>query len=572
MDTGHLAGRADALFRRTREPGDAAIVRCAALLRLALAIAAAAVGSYLGGLGGRSVAAFVVLGLLWVPWAGIVMFASDRPSSRLAQWGGPYGDVVILGVVQALVPGTGRGLLFAHFVVVAFAAYTAGRLVAGPLAALSVLLVLAASQFGSASEAPDGVTVAAYGVGVVAVVLLLERAVAIQMRASAHSTRLEGKAGAILARVADGVVVTDGKGRILQCNPAAGRMVGTAAEEMIGGTCAEVLGLRIGERRLDCSTGCALLRLGDPEEAALGHETWRWDQSERRQPLLANAEAVLDDEGRRVEVVHSLRDVTRLKQAEEAKTLFLATASHELKTPLTVIKGFTETLLSFPDIPEEHRTKGLEAVARRADELSRIVDRLLLSSRIEAGRAEVHIDRVAPGPLVEERADALWAATGRRINVELDDDLPDVAADPHGLVTVIDHLLENALKYSPNGAPVTVMARREGEGACIEVQDGGIGMDAEQAARCFDKFWQAESTDVRRFGGTGIGLYIVRSIVEAMGGRVEVRSTHGSGTTFTVILAGALPLRTGADDRGMGEQTSIREFMRQLGVPERAGT
>jgi signal transduction histidine kinase len=178
---------------------------------------------------------------------------------------------------------------------------------------------------------------------------------------------------------------------------------------------------------------------------------------------------------------------------------------------------------------------------------------------------------VTPGPILEERAHTLFKATGRTVECEIADDVPDVAADPQGLVTVVDHLLDNALKYSPNGAPVWVRASRLGDGARIDIQDGGIGMDAEQAAHCFDKFWQAESTDVRRFGGTGIGLYIVRSLVEGMGGTVEVHSTAGVGTTFTVIL-GPAPGRSGpGDDPGSGEQNSIREFMRQLGVPERAG-
>src|SRR5204863_4560677 len=125
---------------------------------------------------------------------------------------------------------------------------------------------------------------------------------------------------------------------------------------------------------------CALLALAGPNGND-PNETWRLDASGRKQPLLANAEAVTDDHGRTVEVVHSLRDITRLKQAEEAKTLFLATASHELKTPLTVIRGFADTLLAFDDFDAERRTAALQAIRIRSEELVRIVDRLLLSSR-----------------------------------------------------------------------------------------------------------------------------------------------------------------------------------------------
>ena len=109
-------------------------------------------------------------------------------------------------------------------------------------------------------------------------------------------------------------------------------------------------------------------------------------------------------------------------------------------------------------------------------------------------------------------------------------------ADAQAFVTVIDHLLDNAIKYSPGGEPVEVDVQVTGDEVRVRVTDAGIGMDAEQAARCFEKFWQAESTDVRRFGGTGIGLYIVHSLVEAMKGDIEVSSVPGAGTAFTVTL------------------------------------
>jgi len=141
---------------------------------------------------------------------------------------------------------------------------------------------------------------------------------------------------------------------------------------------------------------------------------------------------------------------------------------------------------------------------------------------------------------------------------------------------VVDHLLDNAIKYSPGGEPVEIRVWDDDGGVYIEVADHGVGMDDEQAAHCFDKFWQAESSDVRRFGGTGIGLYIVRSLVDAMGGRVEVRSVKGEGTTFKLAFARldavARPIPGEGQEEGVGERTSIREFMRQIGVPERSGT
>jgi PAS domain S-box-containing protein len=548
---------------------DMAAVRVAAGLRLGLLLAGVAIGSY-GDHSGSTRSLLVGLGLLAVPWATMVLFAAEQPGSRWAVLGGPAGDGLALFAVHWLVPDAADAVLLGYLVVVAFAAYTVGRAVAAPTAALSLVLVLAAESFRTEPGGIRGPVLVAFVGAALALVVLLDRTVALQVRASAHSTRLEGKAGAILARVADSVLVTDPDGYVLQCNPAAERLIGLPGESAIGLQCAEVLGLRWGELPLDCTRGCALLQLAGSNGSTSPNETWRFDPAGRKQPLLANAEAVIDGRGRTVEVVHSLRDITSLKQAEEAKTLFLATASHELKTPLTVIKGFAETLLAFDDFEPDHRNAALEAIRLRSEELVRIVDRLLLSSRIEAGRVQVTVTRTDLGPLLVERIRTLQAATGRLISLDLDPTVPHVSGEGPALATVIDHLLDNALKYSPGREPVTVRCLPDGDGVRIDVEDSGIGMDTEQAARCFEKFWQAESTDVRRFGGTGIGLYIVRSLVEAMGGSITVRSAPGLGSTFSLSLARHYDRPPPEELRDKGEATSIREFMRQLGVPERS--
>jgi signal transduction histidine kinase len=133
-------------------------------------------------------------------------------------------------------------------------------------------------------------------------------------------------------------------------------------------------------------------------------------------------------------------------------------------------------------------------------------------------------------------------------------------ADPLALQTVVDHLLDNAVKYS-DGGPVVIRGRRGNGTVELAVSDIGIGMDEEQARRCFDKFWQAESTDVRRFGGTGIGLYIVSSLVDAMGGQISVETAVGRGSTFTVTLP-----QTAAEDAAGGDQAGIKDLMRHVGA------
>ncbi|HET6793665.1 MAG TPA: HAMP domain-containing sensor histidine kinase, partial [Acidimicrobiales bacterium] len=409
-------------------------------------------------------------------------------------------------------------------------------------------------------------------VAVAALVTLLERTAILQARAVERYRRLESKSDTVLAHVADAIVVTGEGGVVVQCNRAARTMVG-GGDDLGRRGCEQALALHQGERRLDCSVDCGLLRLAGGTNAS-GVEVWREGPSGVRQPLLADAVAV-ESPGDRTEVVHSFRDITGLKQAEEAKTLFLATATHELKTPLTVISGFAETLARYDHIPPEVQSAALDAIRSRAAELTHIVDRLLLSSRIEAGRLRLAVERIDPGPIVAERVAVLAPALHRDIGCRVDDGLPLVEGTPQALETVVDHLVDNAVKYSPDGQPVEVRVQQGEPGVRIEVSDQGIGMDPEQTARCFDKFWQAESTDVRRFGGTGIGLYIVRSLVEAMGGSLSVRSVAGAGTTFTVGLVATRDRLTEAsgehlaEDPGVGERTSIREFMRQIGIRER---
>ena len=326
-------------------------------------------------------------------------------------------------------------------------------------------------------------------------------------------------------------------------------------------------------RDLDCSGGCALLCLGGGADV----EVWRQLPTGQRQPLLGSAVPVLDAGGRVAEVVHSFRDITRLKQADEAKTLFLATASHELKTPLTVIRGFSQMLLEHEvEMDDDERLTALRAIEKRARQLNGIVDRLLMSSRIDGGHIDLVLDAVDVTHILAERASALSAASGREIVLDFGDELPALWADVDAFTTITDHLLDNAVKYSPNGGPITVTLSGEGDGdsVALVIADEGVGMTEDQLAHCFDRFWQAEPTDVRRFGGTGIGLYIVRSLVEAMDGRVTVTSAPGEGSAFRVELqrADRRPAPEPDDvvsaeaDLGRGDRSIIREYMRQLGI------
>ena len=381
---------------------------------------------------------------------------------------------------------------------------------------------------------------------------------------------------AILDGVADGVYVTDSHAQIRLWNQSAERLTGCRESKALGRSCRDILNLRIGDEPLDCSRRCALVALAN-RDREIEVEAVRDLPRNKVQNLLVGASAVHGADGELVEIVHSIRDITALKLADEAKTMFLATASHELKTPLTVILGFAELLLD-DDVKDNERTTALEAIEKRARELSRIVDRLLMTGRIEAGRISLNLGVVDVRPIVQERATALSLAAARSVVVDVADTAPAIVGDPDAITTVLDHLLDNAVKYSPDGQDVVLSVRTSAGGKVeVEVSDMGIGMSPEEARHCFERFWQAETSDVRRFGGTGVGLYIVRSLVEGMGGTIEVRSMPGQGSTFTARFRQAneqdMAILTGrtAVEPGVGKQSMIHEFMRQIGVPSAGG-
>jgi len=550
--------------RAARVP-EARRLRLIAATRIVAITALAAIGSFWPHPSSEVSAAAFAAALAWLPWALVVFIASDAPKRRLGRYGGWVGDLAALGTGIALVPVLGQPGRFFIILVVLIGLYSAPELptAVAPLAGLGAGV---GGTLVSGSVTTFVVQLPLFALALLVVTVAWRLFVRRDQEAARVASWLRDRADTIADLMPEPVVLTDGSGQVLRWNPVCGSALGL--RDSGESHCASSLALHHGERPLDCASGCALLSLvGTGADRSV--EVWRPLPDGQRQPLLASVTPVVDPNGRISEVVHCFRDITRLKEADEAKTLFLATASHELKTPLTVIRGFGEMLHSGRLTDPEAQARAFEAIHLRSMELARVVDRLLLSSRIDAGRLSVRLDRVDVVEVVTSRAWSLEASTRRPITVDLVDD-PDLAwADVTALTTVVDHLLDNAVKYSPDGQRVEVTVHPGPSTVVFEVRDHGIGMTAEQAAQCFEKFWQADSGDRRRFGGTGIGLYIVRSLVESMGGQIDVTSTPGDGTTFIVSLANATQAAVPVQRHPIAtpERSIIREFMRQIGVP-----
>ncbi len=240
--------------------------------------------------------------------------------------------------------------------------------------------------------------------------------------------------------------------------------------------------------------------------------------------------------------VVTVLDLTMLRRLETIRRDFVANVSHELKTPLTVVSGYAETLLD-EGIPAEHRRQFIATIRDNAQRMQRIVDDLLDLSRIESGVWRPNYVTVSIPSVVAEVMAALRQeaeAKGLTLGVEIPGDAANVQADPTAFRQIVANLVENAVRYTREGS-VSLRTYRDGEGTRLEVHDTGVGIAAEHLPRIFERFYRADAGRSRGQGGTGLGLAIVRHLVDAHGGRVEASSTVGRGTTISVLFPGVTP-------------------------------
>jgi two-component system, OmpR family, phosphate regulon sensor histidine kinase PhoR len=257
---------------------------------------------------------------------------------------------------------------------------------------------------------------------------------------------------------------------------------------------------------------------------------------------LSLTEAVMHDPAGQVAGrIFAFRDISADRYVEEMKSDFVSAVSHELRSPLTSIYGFAETLLRQDVLfGDEERRTFLGYIASESERLTAIVDALLNVARLESGDLQVTLNPVDVNAVVAEavsRVEETVGPNGHRFVVDLPTELVTADADRDKLRQILAVLLDNAVRYSPDGGTVTVAARRKDQTVQVEVADEGIGIPAQEQERIFRKFYRAESgADARGAGGTGLGLFIARGLVSAMGGRLWVSSAEGEGSRFAFEL------------------------------------
>ncbi|MGA8112578.1 MAG: ATP-binding protein [Actinocatenispora sp.] len=311
--------------------------------------------------------------------------------------------------------------------------------------------------------------------------------------------------GPLVAALADGLAVLGPDGLVRSWNPAAQVLTGIPAREAVGRP-----------------VPFAVPPVGQVDEHELPDGRW----------LQVLCSGLADSELR----VVTFRDITAVRRRAQLKDLFVATASHELRTPVTVIRGYADMLhRRWDQLAPDARRDAVRVVRDRAERLAMLLDRFLVGDedRVESLLSPRAFDL---GRALRAVVPRLGAEEATRLVVDLPGTLPAALGDPDSVVTVLTELVENAHRYSPDGGEVTLTAGADAQTVYFRVADCGIGVQADHVEQAFDRFWQAEPADGRRLGGVGLGLYLVRRIVESQHGWVSLRRRIPDGTVAEVRL------------------------------------
>jgi two-component system, OmpR family, phosphate regulon sensor histidine kinase PhoR len=344
-------------------------------------------------------------------------------------------------------------------------------------------------------------------------------------------TQQHGVQDAVLSSMVEGVIAFDREERLINVNHSASRLLRIDMEKSRGKAIQEVV------------RNAGLQRFVE-ETLAAGHATEGYisivDDIERF--LQVHGSILRDAQGAPIGVVVVMNDYTELRNLEKVRREFVANVSHELKTPITSIKGFVETLLDGAIHDREDAERFLGIVSRQADRLNAIIEDLLSLSRIEQGSDRDQHVVLTEAPLREVVLSAVQScqmdadAKSIQIDAYVDAEL-SAMINPPLLEQALINLVGNAIKYSDDGKTITVTAEEHGTGEIVlTVRDQGYGIEAEHLPRLFERFYRVDKARSRTLGGTGLGLSIVKHIVQAHNARIDVQSIPGEGSTFVIVL------------------------------------
>ncbi|MFQ5708010.1 MAG: ATP-binding protein [bacterium] len=329
----------------------------------------------------------------------------------------------------------------------------------------------------------------------------------------------------ILNSMVEGVLVTDPDGKVILLNRACKSMLPLAKAE----------GVSVGELVRNA-------RLLEALEQVLTTQEDRVETIELSAPQRRSLEAhisVLGPKRRPVGAVVVLHDITRLKRLERVRRDFVANVSHELRTPLTAIKGYAETLFQNGSVNEKRAREFLQTILRQTERMSKLVEDLLILAQVESEESDQALESLDLRTLIPQVLERFAASLNKQqmeTQLELPEALPRVQGVASEIETVLENLLNNALKYGGQGKWLAVTANALDAEVAVSVSDRGVGIPVEDQPRIFERFYRVDKGRSRALGGTGLGLAIVKHIVLKHSGRVWVKSEVGQGSTFSFTL------------------------------------
>jgi two-component system, OmpR family, phosphate regulon sensor histidine kinase PhoR len=352
-------------------------------------------------------------------------------------------------------------------------------------------------------------------------------------RIRAHVRRLDSERRRgfhVLGHMTDGVVAVSSDRRVVLLNPAARHLLGMVRQRLMGRRLAEVIRVPQIVAAVD-----AVLEGRGPEEVEFDFP------SDAERSLRVQA-IELPSDGT-VGVLVTIRDETQVRHLERMRREFIANVSHELKTPLAAVKGYAETLQLGAKEDPETCTHFLNQIDFQAGRLERLINDMLQLARAQTGVENLRIANVPLVPVVRESVTTYEPLANSRnitVNWTPPKEPVSVIADREALLTIVNNLVGNAVRYTPEGGRVDVSVQAAGHFWAITVKDNGIGIPEEDQQRIFERFYRVEKARDATRGGTGLGLSIVKNLVQALGGEIRMKSKLGEGSTFKVLLRGAM--------------------------------
>lgn len=346
---------------------------------------------------------------------------------------------------------------------------------------------------------------------------------------------------ATLENSADGVMILDGQLRILGFNRALARLSGWSVQEAVGRYQADV----ITWQRLERDDLAQAVAEGWPFRASEDEpaDTLYVEGDLLRRDGMTLSVAItyaplLSPEGMLENIIANVRDITNFRRAQEMQNVFISSVSHELKTPVAIIKGYAGTLRREdaswdPQIVRD----SLTVIEEEADRLTGLIENLLAASKLRAERMRLDVGDVHMQKLAESVVERFRTQTStHEFELQFPPDFPVIQGDDVRLRQVLDNLVSNAIKYSPDGGRVTIGGEVDDRAVTVFVRDQGIGIPEDEQEKVFDRFYRVDGPVSKKTKGTGLGLYLVRAIVEAHGGTIRVKSKPRSGSTFCFTL------------------------------------